>query len=204
MINNDIFNIFCFSTFSFGYFLDLVFRGIFSKFGQNTGFVKYPKEKVEKQKMLKMLLLVICEVPKKISTIFKPFLAIFTLFHLKNWPYLPKPEFGNLAKTRFWLLLVNNSLCSIPRSGDRSEILKNAGDRCVENSVWLCFTTVAWRVHTSFVSGGRRWWLRHAAGAGCEELATAVPSPVWILDNPVDNFWIQTIKYHRSVATVLR
>ena len=101
MINNNIFNIFCFLTFSFGYFLDLVFRAFFSKFGQNTGFVKYPKEKVEKQKMLKMLLLVICEVPKKISTIFKPFLAIFTLFHLKNWPYLPKPEFGNLAKTRF-------------------------------------------------------------------------------------------------------
>ena len=131
MINNNIFNIFCFLTFSFGYFLDLVFRAFFSKFGQNTGFVKYPKEKVEKQKMLKMLLLVICEVPKKISTIFKPFLAIFTLFHLKNWPYLPKPEFGNLAKTRFWLLLVNNSLCSIPRSGARSEIKKNAGDTCV-------------------------------------------------------------------------
>ena len=84
MINNNIFNIFCFLTFSFGYFLDLVFRAFFSKFGQNTGFVKYPKEKVEKQKMLKMLLLVICEVPKKISTIFKPFLAIFTLFHLTN------------------------------------------------------------------------------------------------------------------------
>ena len=93
--------------------------------------------------MLKMLLLVICEVPKKISTIFKPFLAIFTLFHLKNWPYLPKPEFGNLAKTRFWLLLVNNSLCSIPRSGARSEIKKNAGDRCalehsnIDNRIFL-------------------------------------------------------------------
>ena len=53
MINNNIFNMFCFLTFSFGYFLDLVFRAIFSKFGQNTGFVKYPKEKVEKQKMVK-------------------------------------------------------------------------------------------------------------------------------------------------------
>ena len=113
------------------YFVDLVFRDIFSKFGQNTGFVKYPKEKVEKQKMLKMLLFIICEAPQKNSSIFKPFLATFTLFHLKNWPYLQKPEFGNLAKTRFWLLLVNNSLCSIPRSGARSEILKNAGDRCV-------------------------------------------------------------------------
>ena len=88
-------------TFSFGYFLDLVFRAIFSKFGQNTGFVKYTKEKVEKQKMLKMLIFMICEAPQKISTIFKSFLAIFTLFHLKNWPYLQKPEFGSLAKTRF-------------------------------------------------------------------------------------------------------
>ena len=132
MINNNIFNIFCFLTFSFGYFLDLVFRAFFSKFGQNTGFVKYPKEKVEKQKMLKMLLLVICEVPKKISTIFKPFLAIFTLFHLKNWPYLQKPEFGNLAKTRFWFLLVNNSLCSIPLSYARSYIKETPGDRCAQ------------------------------------------------------------------------
>ena len=132
MKNNIIFNIFCFLTFSFGYFLDLVFRAIFSKFGQNTGFVKYPKEKVEKQKMLKMLLFIICEAPQKISTIFKPFLAIFTLFHLKNWPYLQKPEFGNLAKIRFWLLLVNNSLCSIPLSCARSEIKENPGDRCVQ------------------------------------------------------------------------
>ena len=60
-----------------------------------------------------MLLFIICEAPQKISTIFKPFLAIFTLFHLKNWPYLQKPEFGNLAKTRFWFLLVNNSLCIV-------------------------------------------------------------------------------------------
>ena len=52
MINSNIFNIYFISTFSFGYFLDLVFRAIFTKFCQNTGLVKYPKEKVEKQKML--------------------------------------------------------------------------------------------------------------------------------------------------------
>ena len=73
MIKNTIFNIFCFSTFSFGYFLDLVFRAIFSKFGQNTGFVKYPKEKVEKQKMLKMLLFIICEAPKNLQPFFGHF-----------------------------------------------------------------------------------------------------------------------------------
>ena len=44
MINNSIFNIFSFLTFSFGYFLDLVFGAIFFKFGQSTGFLKYPKE----------------------------------------------------------------------------------------------------------------------------------------------------------------
>ena len=101
VINKNILTFLVFQLFLFGYFLHLVFRAIFFKFGQNTGFVKYPKEKVEKQKMLKMLSFIICEAPQKISTIFKPFLAIFTLFHLKNWPYLQKPEFGNLAKTRF-------------------------------------------------------------------------------------------------------
>ena len=123
-----------FFNFFFLYFLDLVFRAIFCKIGQNTGFVKYPKEKVGKQKMLKMLIFIICEAPRKISTIFKPFLAIFTLFHLKNLPYLQKPEFGNLAKTRFWLLLVNNSLCSIPLSWTRSHIKETPGDRCAYGS----------------------------------------------------------------------
>ena len=84
MIKNNIFNIFCFSTFSLWYFLDPVFRAIFLKFSQNAGFVKYLREKVEKLKLLKMLLFIICEAPQKISAIFKPFLAIFTLFHLTN------------------------------------------------------------------------------------------------------------------------
>ena len=48
------------------------------------GSVKYLREKVEKLKLLKMLLFIICEAPQKISAIFKPFLAIFTLFHLTN------------------------------------------------------------------------------------------------------------------------
>ena len=130
MINNNIFNIFSSSTFSLGYFLDPVFRAIFLKFSQNAGFVMYQREKVEKLKMLKMLLFIICETPQKIQPILKPFLAIFTLFHLKNLPYLQKPEFGNLAKTRFQLLLVNNSLCSIPPSWTRSHIKETPGDRC--------------------------------------------------------------------------
>ena len=55
MINDNIVNIFLFSTFSFAYFLDPVFRVISFKFCQNSGFLKYQKEKVEKQKMLKCL-----------------------------------------------------------------------------------------------------------------------------------------------------
>ena len=83
MINDNIFNIFSFSTFSFVYFLDPVFRVISFKFCQNSGFLKYQKEKVEKQKMLKMLSFITCETHNLISAIFGPFLPIFTLFHLK-------------------------------------------------------------------------------------------------------------------------
>ena len=83
MINDNIFNIFSFLTFSFGYFTNPVFWPNLEKIALKTKSRKYPNEKVKKQKMLKMLLLIICEIPQKISTIFKPFLAIFTLFHLK-------------------------------------------------------------------------------------------------------------------------
>merc|ERR1712155_375840 len=82
MINNNIFNFFNFSNIYLGYFLDSVFRAIFLKFSQNAEFVKYPREKVEKLKMLKMLLFIICEAPKKFQPFFGHFLAIFTLFHL--------------------------------------------------------------------------------------------------------------------------
>ena len=96
-----------------------------------------------------MLLFIICEAPQKISTIFKPILAIFTLFHLKNLLYLQKPELGNLAKTRFWLLLVNNSLCSIPLSYARSYIKQTPGDRCDTDllpdlTAWWCGRAGSW------------------------------------------------------------
>ena len=96
MINNDIFNIFSFLTFSLGYFLDSVFRAIFLKYSQNSGFVKYPKEKVEKLKMLKMSLFIICEAPQKN---FNHFLAIFGQFYpisLEKFALTPKtrtPQF---------------------------------------------------------------------------------------------------------------
>ena len=53
VINDNIFNIFCFSTFSFVHFLAPVFRVISFEFCHNSGFLKFQKEKVEKQKMLK-------------------------------------------------------------------------------------------------------------------------------------------------------
>ena len=84
MKNNNIFSIFCFSTFSLGYFTNPAFWINFKKIALKIGSQKYPREKVEKQKMLKMSLFIICEVPQKISAIFWPFLAIFTLFHLKK------------------------------------------------------------------------------------------------------------------------
>ena len=84
MIKNNIFNIFCFSTFSLGYFTNSAFWINFKKIALKTGSQKYPRKKVEKQKMLKMLSFIVYEAPKKISAIFWPFLAIFTLFHWKN------------------------------------------------------------------------------------------------------------------------
>ena len=63
MTSNNIFNIFCFSTFSFGYFTNPVFWPNLEKKALKTRSRKYPKEKVKKQKMLKMLLFIICEAP---------------------------------------------------------------------------------------------------------------------------------------------
>ena len=57
MIHDNIFNISCFLTFSFAYSLDPVFRVIFLKFCQNSGFVKYQKEEVEKQKNVKNVII---------------------------------------------------------------------------------------------------------------------------------------------------
>ena len=91
-------------------------------------FVNYPRKKVWKYKTMKMLLFFICEAPPIMSTSFWPFLAIFPLFHLTNLLYLQKREIHNLPETRFWLLLVNNSLCSIPPSWALSYIIIIAVD----------------------------------------------------------------------------
>ena len=82
MINKNILTFLVFQLFHFGYFLHLVFRAIFFKFGQNSGFVKYPKRKSLKTKNVKMLLFIICKaLLKKIQSFlgnFRPFLPYFT------------------------------------------------------------------------------------------------------------------------------
>ena len=130
MIKNNILTFLVFILFVFGYFTNPEFWPNLKKIALNTRCRKYPKRKSWKTKNVKMFLFITCEAPKNNSTIFRPFLAIFTLFHLTNWPYLQKPQLGNLGETRFWLLLVNNQLCSIPLSFARSEIKEIAVDRC--------------------------------------------------------------------------
>ena len=96
MINNNIFSIFGFSTFSLGYFTNPAFWINFKKIALKTGSRKYTREKVEKLKMLKMLLFIICEAPQKN---FNPFLAIFGHFYpisLDKFALTPKtrlPQF---------------------------------------------------------------------------------------------------------------
>ena len=70
MINNNIFNNFSFSTFSLRYFANPAFWLNFKKKAQKTGSRKYQREKVEKQKMLKMLLISYVSPPKKIQPLF--------------------------------------------------------------------------------------------------------------------------------------
>ena len=100
MTNNNIFNFFCFLIFFGGYFLGLVFRDIFFKFGQNTGFVKYPKEKVEKLKILKMLLFIICEAPQKNSTNFKAIFGHFYPISLEKLAISPKTRIRQFGQNQ--------------------------------------------------------------------------------------------------------
>ena len=50
MKNNNIFNIFCFLTFTFGYFTNPVFWPNLEKIGLKTRSRKYQKEKIKKTK----------------------------------------------------------------------------------------------------------------------------------------------------------
>ena len=55
MMNDNILNIFSFSTFSFWYFTNPEFLQNFKKITLKTGSRNYAKEKVENKKMLTML-----------------------------------------------------------------------------------------------------------------------------------------------------
>ena len=100
MINNSIFSIFSFLTFSFGNFLDLVFRAIFFEFGQNTWFLKYPKENVKKLKMLKMLSFIICEPPQENSTNFKAIFGHFYPNSLEKLAISPKTRIRQFGQNQ--------------------------------------------------------------------------------------------------------
>ena len=78
MINDNIFNIFSSSTFSLGYFTNPAFWLNFKKIALKTGSRKYPREKVEKLKMLKMFLFIICDQNQPFFGHFWPFLPYFT------------------------------------------------------------------------------------------------------------------------------
>ena len=94
MINNNIFNIFGFSTFSLGYFTNPAFWLNLKKIALKTGSRKYPREKVENLKMLKMLLFIICEAPQKN---FNHFWAIFGHFYPISFL-----KMAISPKTRIW------------------------------------------------------------------------------------------------------
>ena len=91
--------IYIFQLFFLGNLQTLYFCQNLKKLALKTGSRKYQRKKVENQKMFKMLSLYMCEAPQKFSTIFWPFLTIFTLFYLKNQLYLQKPDFRNLPET---------------------------------------------------------------------------------------------------------
>ena len=57
MINDNIFNIFCFSTFSFGYFTNPVFWPNLEKIALKTRCKKDTKEKVKKTKNVKNVII---------------------------------------------------------------------------------------------------------------------------------------------------
>ena len=90
MINDNIFNIFSFLTFSFGYFRNPVFWPNLKKIAPKTRSKKYPKEKVKKLKMLKMLLFIICEAPPKKFNIFEAIFGHFYPISLEKLAISPK------------------------------------------------------------------------------------------------------------------
>ena len=89
MINNNIFNIFCFSTFSFRYCKTPVFWQNSKKKTLKTGSKKYPKEKVEETKNFKNFIIYHIWAPKNN---FSQFWPIFNHF------YPISPEFFALEQ----------------------------------------------------------------------------------------------------------
>ena len=87
MININIFNIFWFSTFSLEYFTNPAICLILKKISLKTGSRKYPREKVQKQIMLKKCLYLLCVRPPKK---FHPFFGHFYPISLNKFALTPK------------------------------------------------------------------------------------------------------------------
>ena len=117
--------------------------------------------------MLKMSLFMKYGATPKISTIFWPFLATFTLFHLQNLLQLQKPELRNLPETWFWLLLVNNELCSMPPSWTPPDINNMPGESCVKGlHSYLLATAVLRPICLSTIAAMRLWRSPHLRWLG--------------------------------------
>ena len=89
--------------------------------------------------------------PPKNFNHFKVIFGHFTLFHFKNLPYLQKPDLRNLPETRFWLPLVNKSICTIPPSWATPDINIMAGESCVVGAFSMIVKTM-WRFVSSSTS----------------------------------------------------
>ena len=100
IINKNIFNIFCFSTFSLRYFPDPIFRAIFFKLSQNSEFVKYPREKVIKQKMLTNVVIYHMGGPQKYFKDFWPFFGHFYPISLEKLAISPKTRTPQFARNQ--------------------------------------------------------------------------------------------------------
>ena len=80
--------------------------------------------------------------PKIFQGFLALFLAIFTLFHWKNQLYLQKPDFRNLPETRFWLLLVNNTLSNRRTVYIMHLELNRQGEGDIQLCLWSCFNGI--------------------------------------------------------------
>ena len=92
----------------------------------------------------------------------------------------PKP-------TRFWLLLVNKSLCSIPLSCARSEIKETPGDRCVFATASLLLNN-----NISYLIYFMDERLQFITGS-----PDVIPRSLWISKLGITNLYLKVIRHEK-------